>query len=146
MYCKRPHIWLTVHSSAAALVWIVVIAVNDGHTVRVRLPEGRSCTWGERGRCSVSPDVLAATSIVFVATALYFFLYAFYLLRSWRQLSKELYQKYRLMNMVVRLQVRCPAAVTAHTCVARLAASCVVWGTGGVARRTCGPEPCEQTQ
>lgn len=82
------------------------MGMEDGHTIHVRVDEGDSCTWGAKLECKISPTLYAATIVTFAGSAMYFALYFFFLMRSWRQLSSQLYQKYRILNLAVRLQVR----------------------------------------
>eukprot|EP00892_Ulva_mutabilis_P004928 jgi/Ulvmu1/2807/UM142_0005.1 len=103
MHWPKLFIWVPV---IATVVWVTAMGIDDGRTFQVRLPDGEACTWGVHARCAVSPALRAAIIVVLPGTVACFVLYAFYLLRAWRQLSGELYQKYRVMNMVVRLQFR----------------------------------------
>ena len=82
------------------------MGLEDGHTVSTTVAGGGSCTWGAELQCEISPMLYAATILSFVGLALYFVAYAYYLITAWRQLSGQLYQKYRILNMAVRLQVR----------------------------------------
>ena len=93
-------------AAAALVVWVAAMGAQDGHTIRMTVVRGSGCTWGAQLQCEISSKLYGATIGVFCATALYFLLYAFFLVRAWRQLGRELYQKYRILNMVLRLQVR----------------------------------------
>lgn len=99
---------LTGCKRAGSLVWGAVINIRQGRVLEATPAPGSACDWGGRLECTVHDDVRAVATVTFACIAAYFVLYAFYLLRAWRQLSRELYQKYRLMNMILRLQVRPP--------------------------------------
>eukprot|EP00892_Ulva_mutabilis_P005823 jgi/Ulvmu1/3612/UM017_0024.1 len=92
--------------TTAVVVWIAIMGAEDGHTVHTQVVKGGNCTWGAELKCEISDTLYAGTILFFVGTGLYFVTYAYFLVRSWRQLSGQLYQKYRILNMAVRLQFR----------------------------------------
>lgn len=89
-------------------LWVTAMGVEDGHTITTKVNDGGSCTWGAALDCRVSAPLFTATVIDVAVFATYFVLYTYYLWRAWRQLSRELYQKYRMMNTILRLQVPSP--------------------------------------
>ena len=93
---------------AGLVLWITAMYAQDGHAVEVRVVGGGECDWGARAECSTSDAMAVATSLSVAAIAAYYGLYAFYLARAWRQLSDKLYQRFRMSNIVMRLQARPP--------------------------------------
>eukprot|EP00892_Ulva_mutabilis_P005825 jgi/Ulvmu1/3614/UM017_0026.1 len=87
-------------------VWIAAMGIQDGHTIETTVGGGGSCTWGAELECRISQKLYGATIGVLCATAIYFALYAIFLMRAWRQLGRQLYQKFRVLNMIMRLQFR----------------------------------------
>ena len=105
---SRPTTCSQLPCNAVVVLWISGMGMEDGHTIITRVVHGDSCAWGAKLECEISPFLYAGTIVTFVAVSIYFGLFAFFLMRSWRQLSGQLYQKYRMVNMSMRLQVRPP--------------------------------------
>eukprot|EP00892_Ulva_mutabilis_P005824 jgi/Ulvmu1/3613/UM017_0025.1 len=89
-----------------SVLWISAMGMEDGHTINTRVVKGGACSWGAELECEISPFLFAGTIVTFVAIAAYLAMFAYYLMRAWRQLSGQLYQRYRMVNMAVRLQFR----------------------------------------
>lgn len=99
-----------VHGRAVTVVWATVMAMEDGRFIRITVLEGEACQWGSRLKCSVSPTVWGVAMGTYACVAAYFILYFWLLWRGSVQLRAVTYQKYRMANLVHRLQVRQRAA------------------------------------
>lgn len=101
---------------AGLAAWVAAMHAQDGHAVEVAVAGGGACTWGAAASCSVSTAVQVSTALCLLAIIAHFGLYACYLLRAHRQLSDKLYQKFRMANVDLRIQVRVSgmAACAAH--------------------------------
>eukprot|EP00892_Ulva_mutabilis_P005827 jgi/Ulvmu1/3616/UM017_0028.1 len=100
---KVAFVWLPF---SGLVVWMLTMYTQDGHAVEVSVADGGVCGWGAAVVCSASPSLQAAMALTLVAVLSYFGLYGFYLVRAWRQLSDKLYQKFRMNNVVMRIQTR----------------------------------------
>lgn len=103
------------HPGAGLVGWTMAMYAEDGHSVEVQ-PVGDTCAWGAEVTCSTSGAFDVAGSLSVCVIIAYFALYGFYLWRAWRQLASKLYQKYRMMNIVLRIQVR-PLCHPCRTCM-----------------------------
>lgn len=101
----HAHSRAAVRPRAGLVSWTIGMYAEDGHSVEVMLL-GDTCGWGAEVSCSTSTAFDVSGSLSVCAIIAYFALYGFYLWRAWRQLAGKLYQKYRMMNIVMRLQVR----------------------------------------
>eukprot|EP00892_Ulva_mutabilis_P004927 jgi/Ulvmu1/2806/UM142_0004.1 len=91
---------------AALVVAVAVLSMDPSHALRAPVPAGAACVWGATLECTVSPAFGITTMLTYAFVGLYFAAYAGYLFRAWLQLKGAQYQKYRMANLVLRVQFR----------------------------------------
>lgn len=92
------------------VVWATVLAMDDGEFLSITVEDGGSCGWGARLQCSMSRLEYGVSMGTYACVAAYFILYFWLLRRGRLQLQAVAYQKYRMANLLHRLQVRQAAA------------------------------------
>lgn len=88
------------------LVWPAVRESQTGNLFNVTFPEGSTCKWGGRMQCSSSIHVQLPMGFLLGVVVVYGAMYYVYLARASLQLSRRLYQRFRVLHLVLQLQVR----------------------------------------
>jgi hypothetical protein len=98
-------------------VWITWQSVTaKGAAVDTQVVGGGPCSWGAELRCSMPQPLMVASALVVASKLLYCIVFFVYLARAWRQYAKQLYQRYRVYNMLLRIMVRLSNAPASPTC------------------------------
>lgn len=79
--------------------------MDSSHSVRAPLAPGEPCSWGAQLQCTLSPALGIAMMLLYACVGVYFILYGLHLWRAWVQLKAAQYQKYRMANLALRVQV-----------------------------------------
>lgn len=64
-----------------------------------------SCNWGDEIECSAHAPIFVASLLWLMLSAGYCTWYATYLAKAYRQLKGRLYQRFRISNVLLQLQV-----------------------------------------
>lgn len=90
-------------------VWTLYDVMHGGfNRLTVTVTDGGECTWGAPVQCEASAGFFFGSIIAMLALLVGCFTFFWYIARAFRQLRNELYQKYRMGNMLVRIQARLP--------------------------------------
>lgn len=87
-------------------MWVAAGQQSGKAKLRVEVVGGGACTWGAEVECEVPKRLLIASVLSILGMIVYGLMIFVYIFRAFRQYKKELYQRYRLTNMLVRMQAR----------------------------------------
>ena len=106
LYFLLPSILRVEATGGASIERLDAAFAADGAAIN------SGCDWGDRLRCENGRLNRALGHVYGVIGIVYVALYAFYLLKAWRQLHGRLYQNYRQQNIALQGQVRLPRLCT----------------------------------
>lgn len=89
-----------------AEMWVTAEQSADSTKIKVKVVNGGECTWGADLQCDLPVRVYIGSIVTVLGMIVYCIMFFVYIARGWRQYEKELYQKYRLGNMLIRMQAR----------------------------------------
>jgi hypothetical protein len=65
-----------------------------------------TCKWGDPLECSAHTPLLVGSVLWLLLSTSYCVWFVWYLVKTNRQLKRRLYQRYRISNLLLQLQVR----------------------------------------
>jgi hypothetical protein len=86
-------------------MFLVVAEFKHGHMMKIRKLQG-TCNWGDQLQCEPRAESAVVTLLWVVLSSFYCLWFAAYLLMAHHRLKKRLYQRYRISNVLLQLQVR----------------------------------------
>ena len=87
-------------------IWLIAEQSSHRTKFKVQVVGGGACTWGAEVQCILPVRLFIASIIKILGMIVYCLMFYVYIYRAIRQYKKELYQKYRLGNLLTRIQAR----------------------------------------
>jgi hypothetical protein len=95
---------------------MTALGAEDEHIISIKTADvGGTCTWGESLECSAPGSVIAGSVLSIAAVVVYGALWTRYMWMAWHELNQQLYQRFRVWNMIWQIQVR-PARAPTTDC------------------------------